>query len=310
MKKILLSMFAFALAFNLAAQCTDLFFSEYVEGSHNNKSLEIYNPTAQPIVLDNYQMSRYSNGETVPNYVSFPAGTTIQPYDVLVVTLDKQNCSLTGQDTCVFESLRALTDVYLCPVYNENKMMYFNGNDAVSLEKKTGQIVDLIGKVGEDPGTGWNEFEYTDPETGETYTNYWTEDVTIVRKPTVKQGVTTNPSEFIAETEWIYFNRNNFSNLQSHTCDCAPNTVIEFSAKHEAFFFPNPVTDNTFTVKATGFIASVEVSNVIGQTVYNEKNPQHRGDMIVNLKNCKNGMYLVKINFEDNKSIVRKILVK
>ena len=31
------------------AQCTDLFFSEYVEGWSNNKALEIYNPTANPI---------------------------------------------------------------------------------------------------------------------------------------------------------------------------------------------------------------------------------------------------------------------
>ncbi|HIF15277.1 MAG TPA: lamin tail domain-containing protein [Bacteroidetes bacterium] len=42
------------------AQCTDLFFSEYVEGTHNNKALEIFNPTNDSIDLSNYRIIRYS----------------------------------------------------------------------------------------------------------------------------------------------------------------------------------------------------------------------------------------------------------
>jgi predicted extracellular nuclease len=39
-----------------------LFFSEYAEGSSNNKYLEIYNPTNQPIALDEYAFPNASNG--------------------------------------------------------------------------------------------------------------------------------------------------------------------------------------------------------------------------------------------------------
>ena len=44
------------------AQCDELFISEYVEGSGNNKALEIYNPTASAIDLSGYRIERFSNG--------------------------------------------------------------------------------------------------------------------------------------------------------------------------------------------------------------------------------------------------------
>ena len=46
-----------------SAQCTDLFISEYLEGTGNNKGLEFYNPTSEAISLSGYQLQRWSNGE-------------------------------------------------------------------------------------------------------------------------------------------------------------------------------------------------------------------------------------------------------
>ncbi|MGB3618615.1 MAG: lamin tail domain-containing protein, partial [Catalinimonas sp.] len=52
-----------ALSTPVAAQdCTDLFFSEYVEGSSSNKALEIYNPTDADIDLTGYRVELFSNG--------------------------------------------------------------------------------------------------------------------------------------------------------------------------------------------------------------------------------------------------------
>ena len=34
-----------------AQNCTDLFISEYIEGSYNNKAIELYNPTNEAIDL-------------------------------------------------------------------------------------------------------------------------------------------------------------------------------------------------------------------------------------------------------------------
>ncbi|TAE50313.1 MAG: lamin tail domain-containing protein, partial [Bacteroidetes bacterium] len=42
------------------SQCTDLFFSEYLEGSSNNKAVEVYNPTASPVNLAGYKIYRYN----------------------------------------------------------------------------------------------------------------------------------------------------------------------------------------------------------------------------------------------------------
>ena len=39
-----------------SAQCSDLFFSEYSEGSSNNKYLEVYNPSGASIDLSTYSI--------------------------------------------------------------------------------------------------------------------------------------------------------------------------------------------------------------------------------------------------------------
>jgi predicted extracellular nuclease len=45
-------------------KCSEIFFSEYVEGSRNNKALEIYNPTNETVNLTQYRIVRWSNGST------------------------------------------------------------------------------------------------------------------------------------------------------------------------------------------------------------------------------------------------------
>ncbi len=68
-----------------------LFFSEWAEGSSNNKYLEIYNGTDGDVDLGAYSLSSCSNGcdeEGVfdyPNNVTFEAGTFLSSGDVYVV---------------------------------------------------------------------------------------------------------------------------------------------------------------------------------------------------------------------------------
>ena len=61
MRKTLLSIFTLVAMNTVAQDCSDLFISEYVEGSGNNKALEIYNPTTTSIALNGYKIERYSN---------------------------------------------------------------------------------------------------------------------------------------------------------------------------------------------------------------------------------------------------------
>ena len=89
MKKLLLFAFTFIAFFALKAQdCSNLFFSEYVEGSANNKTLEIYNPTNNAVNLSTFVIKRYSNGSPIPTEELVLSGT-IQPKDVVVVTNDQ-----------------------------------------------------------------------------------------------------------------------------------------------------------------------------------------------------------------------------
>ena len=85
MKKALLFIFTVTFSFLSAQDCSQLFFSEYVEGWSNNKALEIYNPTPSAIDLAAYSISRYSNGGTSPSTTQLNG--TIDPYSTFIAIL-------------------------------------------------------------------------------------------------------------------------------------------------------------------------------------------------------------------------------
>jgi len=229
--------FAF-LTVSIYAQ-TDLFFSEYVEGSGNNKCVEIYNPTNQAIDLNEYYVVRFSNGSSVftTGGVTHLSGI-INPYMTFVL-VNGQTVSNEYSPACS-PVLQAMADQldgdYPAP-------MYMNGNDAIALIKTpNGEApnadlsnvtsVDLIGQIGLgnaiEEETGWSYVKdstltYNDNEgipvtgkvinyivqgkdtDGNTYGPFWmawTKDHSLIRKPTIVTGVVTNPNPFIVTTEW------------------------------------------------------------------------------------------------------------
>lgn len=310
MKKLLLLIAVMFTMVNFAAaQCTELFISEYIEGSNNNKALEIYNPTPNPINLGNYQLVRYSNGGTTPYAVAL--GGIIQPYSTYVTVLDKTDTTLTGQDTAVFKELLDLADTLLCADYNVNRMHYFNGDDAVTLELLNGTYIDIIGRIGEDPGTAWTcdtAAGFTDALGG----RWMTANHTLIRKPSIKAGIIVNPPYFNPCADWDSLPENTFTSLRSHLCECDPNYAIgEIIPGYDAFFYPNPVTGGTFTVKATGIVARVDLLNLQGQLLASIANPVRRGDMVIRLDDrVSPGMVLARIWFDDQRSVLKKIIVR
>ena len=238
MKKYLFFLISCLLVISMNAQ-DDIFFSEYVEGSGNNKALEIYNPTDQAIDLSEYYVLRFSNGSSV-----FTEGGatqlqgTIQPYSTFVL-VNGQTTSTSSSPACSPE-LQALADQldgdYPAPTY-------MNGNDAIALVKTTdGEApnddmtnvisVDLFGQIGLGNSisseTGWSYVQDStltynnsagEPVTGQvvnyivqayatdgsTYGPYWmawTKDHSLIRKPTVVTGVKINPDPFVVTLEW------------------------------------------------------------------------------------------------------------
>jgi endonuclease G len=174
----------------IAAAPTELFFSEYIEGSSNNKALEIYNGTGSAVNLatGGYVVQMYFNGATTVG-TSISLTGTIASGDVFVLAQSNAN------------------SVILAQADQTSNSNWFNGDDAIVLRKggTSGQVVDSIGQVGFDPGTQW----------GAGLTS--TEDNTLRRKSSVSSGDTNPTNVFNPNDEWEGFDNDTFNGLGSHT---------------------------------------------------------------------------------------------
>jgi len=74
--------------------------------------------------------------------------------------------------------------------------------------------------------------------------------------------------------------------------------------------YPNPVTVDEFTVKAEQKIETVEVYNVLGNSVFFYKNESMNSFVKVNVSRFEKGLYIVKVVFADQKASIKKILIK
>lgn len=102
---------------------TDLFISEYVEGSSSNKAIEIYNGTGAPVDLSNYSLRKQSNGSGSYGGNLALSGM-LNNGDTYIIANSNSNASIL-----------AVADVTLT-----SSPMDFNGNDAVGLFKNGTQI--------------------------------------------------------------------------------------------------------------------------------------------------------------------------
>lgn len=333
MKKTLLSLSLIALAFVGKAQnCSELFFSEYVEGANNDKALEIYNPTSNPVTINgDYRIVRYNNGTSASVAEASSQAClvlnvphTIQPHDVWVLVIDKRNPNGTGQEIPVSAGLQAVADTFVSPDYNINYSLSHNGNDAISLQKNVGgtwTYVDIIGEIGFDPGAnGWGNCAPFYDNTCQSYKLSFTYDHTMIRRNTVKTGNTVNPSPFNAELQWDTLPRNvNYTitptqnQLGSHTCDCATPAGIKESFKHvsQVKVYPNPSLASGVVkfVSADKKIASIGLLNAFGQEVKAIKldNPTVVTEQSLNLPV---GVYFTQLLFEDKTSTVEKLIIE
>ena len=205
----------------ILGSCTDLFFSEYVEGSGMNKALEIYNPTQNIIDLSNYTIERFANGanNSLSGGVTYLSGT-ILPGDVFVITNGDTDTS--SQFGFVNPNLYALGD-FAEPNGSYPTPLHFNGNDALTL-MKNGSIIDVIGRIGEDPGIAWSDDSLSGyvsgfvgaPNSGTLYTA----NRTIIRKFNVTNGDQNGFDLFNPSLEWDTMPLGYWGNLGVHNSLC------------------------------------------------------------------------------------------
>ena len=190
------------------AEGPNLFFSEYAEGSSNNKYLEIYNPTSETVSLDNYAFVNTSNGSD-GNYEfwnNFASGATIDAGATYVVAHSSAN-----------ETIKAAA--------NETRTLYHNGDDgqALVIGSECGfTILDRIGDFGDDPGSGWEVAGVADA----------TKDHTLVRKASVLTGNAdwaTAAGTNSDDSEWEVKDKDNFDDIGKHKYGVS-NTAVQFSS--------------------------------------------------------------------------------
>lgn len=174
----------------------DMIISEYIEGSSNNKAIEIFNGKTTSESLTGYTLALFSNGSPTATVevdlttyaASLPARGT------LVIA----NSSANGAILALADGTCAFPD---CPIT-------YNGNDAVALYKN-GTAIDVVGVIGQDPGTAWVSGAVS------------TQNQTLRRKSFVCSG---NPDGFATLStlafEWNTFAIDTTNGLGSHVIDC------------------------------------------------------------------------------------------
>jgi predicted extracellular nuclease len=191
---VLLAALAGARSEHARAVNTDLFFSEYIEGTSNNKALEVFNDTDATVNLASagYDVLMCFNGNPV-------------------CTLD---IDLTGSvaDNDVYVLAQASASAAILSQADQtNAAGWFNGDDAVLL-RKAGVVIDSIGVRGVDPGAEWG--------TGLASTA----DNTLRRKSGTTSGDPNDTDPFDPAAQWDGFATDTFDGLGAHSSggDAAP----------------------------------------------------------------------------------------
>jgi predicted extracellular nuclease len=167
--------------------CTELFFSEYAEGSSNNKYIEIYNPTANAVSLSSYTVYQSGNGGSYTN--TFTTNATIASGGVYMISANQADASILA----VADTAMAYPSI-----------AHFNGDDAMILVSGT-DTVDVIGVPGVDPGSSWTV------GTGSTANH------TLVRMASIGAGSTDWTT---GATEWDVYAQNTWTYMGAHTSNC------------------------------------------------------------------------------------------
>ncbi|PKG98712.1 ExeM/NucH family extracellular endonuclease [Paraglaciecola sp. MB-3u-78] len=182
----------------------ELFFSEYIEGSGNNKALEIYNPNGRNVDLSTYSIVLYRNGATTGSSPIVLEGT-LEGNDVFVIAT---NASTAAQE------IKDAADQFSSGISH-------NGDDAyVLLNGET--VIDSFGRVGEDPGSSWGIGDVTSA-------NH-----TLLRKASITVGDVVIDDAFDPATEWDGLPSNDFSSIGSYGNGDTGGEVVDFGQCSDA----------------------------------------------------------------------------
>lgn len=251
-------------------EVTDLFISEYVEGSSNNKALEIANFTGSTVNLSSYSLKKDPNGKGVWGSELKLSGSLAQGTVYVIAN------SNAGQE------LQSKADFL-----TSSGSLQFNGNDAVALFKGD-KLIDVLGELGS--------------------AAVFAQDVTLVRKESVQAPSTAFvPNDWDMKVQDDFSNLKMHSigvstgtdemEKGAATLKMYPNPAIDF------------VTVQINNGRMLGHV-QIDLINVNGQVIYsNGYNAGRSLEVEIPLKNVVKGIYILTIQTH-HKMASKKLLVK
>lgn len=189
-------------ATNVQAQDKTLFFSQYIEGSSNNKAMEIYNPTQDTVFLDNWAFPNVGNSPTVEGeyefWNNFPEGAFVAPGEVYVIAHPSADQAIL--DVADYTGFSFLSN-------GDDGFALVQGDSAAGVGF---EVIDWLGSWDGDPGSGW---DVAGVAAG-------TQNHTLVRKAAWESGNNVPLGSFgttAFNSEWIVLDEDDFTGIGSHT---------------------------------------------------------------------------------------------
>ena len=262
------------------------YFSEYAEGSSNNKYLEIYNPTDTTIDLTQYAYPSVANAPTTAGehdfWNEFDSGASVAPGEVYVIMHGSFDSSKRGEA-------------------DEDHTYLSNGDDGYALVYGTETsftVVDVIGQnIFEssyaDPGTGWDVAGVSNA----------TKDHTLVRKPNISQGTTdwtTSAGSNAEDSQWVVYDSDTWDYVGSHSTTAAPLSINDLDLI-EIDIYPNPADDKIY-FKGLSDYANINILNLLGQTVLKANTKDY-----IDISTIEPSVYIIEISSDSDK-VIRKFI--
>ena len=240
MKKLLLS-FLFIIPVAVFAQ-TSLIISEYVEGSSNNKAVELYNNSTSVVNLSDFVLFQFNNGATTSSGTRY------------ALTFSNPTYLAPGRTYVIVNSAAGTALKAYANLQTSNSALNFNGDDALAIFRSSdvsgttinnNSPIDILGQIGLDPGTEWGTGIIS------------TADNTIRRKVSTYSGVTTNPSPFTPATEYDGFATDAFDGLGYHNMGGSITTNTSLPAR--------AYTD--LTINGSGILVSFDGPSIVSRSL-------------------------------------------
>ncbi len=211
--------------------------TEYVEGSSNNKAIEISNLGTTDVLLgaEGYKLSLYSNGATTANAEQALTGKLVPGSSIVIYNNNA-------------------TDEFKKPEpqgLGSSSVINFNGDDVVILSNSSG-IVDTFGQLG--VRKQW-----------QNDAGFNSKDTTLRRLDSVVQGDNNAEDDFTSQmAQWTHFEKNTSNGL-----GCASEAACDGTQPLPEFEAPSDpgIVVITEYVEGGGSNKVIEISNVGGSDV-------------------------------------------